>query len=157
MPRITLFAVAGLVLALTTGAVALPLWPADAATYIKETTQHLAAIADAAQASTQRLSGKLDELPAGAEDDIAAAADFFTDEPAPPKLAPLQTAGQYAASICASSIGYLGSSAPEMASNPFSAPMLFSMAMSCNEAIQAARMEIARAVAAVGSYPAGAK
>ena len=38
-----------------------------------------------------------------------------------------------------------------MASNPFSAPMLFSMAMSCNEAIQAARMEIARAVA-VGSY-----
>ena len=109
--RITLFAVAGLVLALTTGAVALPLWPADAATYIKETTQHLAAIADAAQASTQRLSGKLDELPAGAEDDIAAAADFFTDETGAAQARAATDGGQYAASICASSIGYLGSSA----------------------------------------------
>lgn len=96
----------------------------------------------------QRLSGEDAEDP-----DLTAAEDFFAGEQAPPKLAPVGMAGHYAVQTCTAAIGYLDSATPDMATSPFAAPMLYSMATNCQAAIHAVDMEIARAVASVGAYP----
>lgn len=152
MHRSTWMLFAGLLLALTTGAVALPLWPAAEATYIKEAGVQLDALRQAADAGMQGLSsGDVDSAALLA--DIDAVIEYFNDNQAPPKLAPVGLAGHYAAQTCRSAIGYFGELPADAAGNPFAMPMLYSMATNCQSAIHAADMEIARVVAIVGAWP----
>ena len=86
-------------------------------------------------------------------DDVQAVATYFTQEQAPARLAPVSNAGKYAGDTCLWVLNYFTNLKADAATSAFVVPTLISMRMNCLDSIQAARMELARAVAAVGAWP----
>lgn len=116
-------------------------WPTADLTYFRGATVQITglqtSVGDGMLASSQGDAAKLQSALA----DVQAAGEFFGGEQAPARFAPLSLAGSYAATTCARLLESLSRTDGEVSAND------------CRAAIQAARMEIGRAVAAAGSWP----
>lgn len=146
-----LMALVAVVAVLTTTAVAAPTWPTANLTYIQNAGQHATKMTSTITDGIPGLgkTGNLTETVAIMND----AALFFSETKAPAALAPVGVAGGYAAISCQRTFSYFGELSPEDVKNPFAMPMITTMVYNCLDAVQELNMEMARAVAAAGSYP----
>lgn len=138
--------------ALTLGAAA-PTWTHANLTYFNGASAQVYDLHTFAQDGIAAFSSGDAKGLAAAIEDAQAVATFFAEEQAPPSLAPLAIAGQYAGGVCVDTLTYFSQLEGDAATSPFVMPALLAMRSDCAGAIQAAKMEVARAIAAVGSYP----
>ena len=152
MKRFTIILSAVLLLALLLGA-ASPTWPSSDLAYYKAADAQIGELRSYVEAGMTAFGAQDTDALAVAVEDIQAVADYFADEQAPAKLAPVASAGEYAGDVCAWVLDYYGKMGDDAATSPFTAPTLISMRTDCLDAIQSARLELARAVASVGAWP----
>jgi hypothetical protein len=134
-------------------AVAAPTWPPANLTYFNSAAAQTEVIETAAQAGFSAFGKQDAKAVSSAIVDLQEAGRYFTDNKAPAALAPLAVAAAYSAETCASTLEYFAKLPDESATSPFTLPTLLVMRSDCTDAVQAARMESARAVAAVGAWP----
>jgi hypothetical protein len=152
MNRFSALLLAALLALLTLGAAA-PTWPPADLTYFNGASAQVYDLHTFAQDGIAAFGKQDAKALATAIEDAQAVATYFAEEQAPPAMAPLAIAGQYAGSVCVSTLTYFSQLKGEAATSPFAVPTLLAMRSDCADAIQSAKMEVARAVAAAGSYP----
>lgn len=132
-------------------AVAAPTWPTANVTYMQDAGQQAAKMNSAITDGLAGLgkTGSMTETIEIMNDAVL----FFSRSKPPATLAPVGIAGSYAAGTCQRTFSYLGTLTPENANSPFAMPMITTMVYNCMESVQAVDMELARAIAVVGSYP----
>lgn len=152
MKHLPTILLAALLAALTLGAAA-PTWNPDSLTYFKGASAQVYDLQTFTEDGMAAFGKQDTKALSAAIEDAQAVATFFAEEQAPPAMAPIAIAGQYAGSVCADTLTYFSQLEGDAATSPFVMPALLAMRSDCAGAIQAAKMEVARAIAAVGSYP----
>ena len=142
-----------ILLAAVTLDAAAPTWNPGVLTYFNGASAQVYDLSTFAQDGIAAFGKQDTKALTAAIEDAQAVATFFKEEQAPPSLAPLAIAGQYAGSVSTHTLTYFSKLKGDAATSPFTVPTLLVMRSDCSSAIQAAKLEVARAIAAVGSYP----
>ncbi len=135
------------------GAAPTPTWPAANVTWWNSALTHITDMEVTIGEGMTALSDSDMEAIAPAAAAVAPHRAYFSETKAPAQLAPVAAAALYEADTCTTALNYFSTLTPANANNVLAMSMLLDMQNGCRDAIQATRMEVARAIAAVGAYP----
>ena len=152
MKLLSFLLAAALLAVFSLGASAAPAWPPDNAAYYNKATVAINTMQTAVSVGLDAYSNGDAKSLKTATADVQSAGQFFLDNQAPAALAPVSAAGRYASGTCTWVLTYFAKLG-DATQGPFVMPVVLSMRSDCMNALQSAYMELARSVAAVGSYP----